>query len=100
MSDINNEQWSEWLDFNQDNTKTVPEQSGVFVMHAAMKILFIGNAQNLRTLLVESLSAPCLEKAKRFRYMVTESKEKVKEQLIKDYLDKHNGKLPSCMESG
>ena len=100
MSEINNEQWSEWLDFNQDNMKTVPELSGVFVMHAAMKILFIGNAQNLRASLLESLTAPCLEKAKRFRYMVTESKEKIKERLIKDYLDKHNGKLPSCMENG
>jgi hypothetical protein len=30
--------------------------------------------------------------------MVTGSQEKVKEQLIKDYIEKHGGKLPACME--
>jgi len=98
MSSEVGEQWSEWLDFNQDVVKSVPERPGVFVTHAAMKILFIGDAKNLRTSLLESLAAPCLEKAKRFRYMVTDSREKVKEQLIQDYIKKHNGKLPECME--
>ncbi len=98
MSSESGEQWSEWLDFNQDVAKSAPEVSGVFVMHAAMKILFIGGAQNLRTSLLESLSAPCLEKAKRVRYMITNSQEKIKEQLVQDYTKKHNGKLPECME--
>lgn len=98
MDNKNNEQWSDWLDFNQDITKTIPEQSGVFVMHAAMKILYIGSAQNLRTTLLESLRAPCIEKAKRFRYMVTDSNETIKDQLLKEYLEKHNGKLPACMD--
>ena len=98
MSNETGGQWSEWLDFNQDAAKTAPEASGVFVMHAAMKILFIGGAQNLRTILLESLATPCLEKAKRFRYMITDSQEKIKEQLIQDYTKKHNGKLPECMQ--
>jgi len=98
MSNETGEQWSEWLDFNQDIVKSVPESSGVFVMHTSMRILFIGNAQNLRVSLLESLTTPCLEKAKRFRYMVTDSQEKIKEQLIQDYIKKHNGKLPECME--
>jgi len=67
-------------------------------MHTAMKILFIGSAKNLRASLLESLAAPCLEKAKRFRYMITDSRDKVKEQLIQDYNKRHNGKLPECME--
>ena len=98
MSNETGEQWSEWLDFNQDVAKSDPEAPGVFVMHAAMKILFIGGAQNLRTALQESLATPCLEKAKRFRYMITDSQEKIKEQLIQDYTKKHNGKLPECMQ--
>ncbi|MBI3622754.1 hypothetical protein HY212_01565 [Candidatus Pacearchaeota archaeon] len=98
MSSETGEQWSEWLDFNQNIAKSIPEVSGVFVMHAAMKILFIGNAQNLRVSLLESLATPCLAKAKRFRYMVTNSQEKIKEQLVQDYTKKHNGKLPECME--
>jgi len=98
MSSETGEQWSEWLDFNQDIAKFVPEASGVFVMHTAMKILFIGSAQNLRVSLLESLTTLCLEKAKRFRYMVTNSQEKIKEQLVQDYTKKHNGKLPECME--
>jgi hypothetical protein len=99
MSSETGEQWSEWLDFSQDVAKSVPETSGVFVTHAAMKILFIGNAQNLRVSLLESLTTQCLEKAKRFRYMVTDSQEKIKEQLVQDYTKKHNGKLPECMET-
>ena len=98
MSSETGESWSEWLDFNQDVAKSAPEVSGVFVMHAAMKILFIGSAQNLRKTLQESLTAPCLEKAKRFRYMVTDSHEKIKEQLVQDYTKKHNGKFPECMQ--
>jgi len=98
MSSETGEEWSEWLDFNQDNVKSVTESSGVFVMHTAMKILFIGGAQNLRASLVESLATPCLEKAKRFRYMTTVFQEKTRERLIKDYIEKHNGKLPACME--
>src|SRR2546421_12262071 len=99
MNNETGEQWSEWLDFNQDTANSAPEQSGVFVMHTAMKILFIGSAQNLRVSLLESLTAQCLEKAKRFRYMVTNSQENIKEQLIQDYTKKHNGKLPECMET-
>ena len=98
MDNETGEQWSQWLDFNQDAVNSTPETSGVFVMHAAMKILFIGSAQNLRASLLESLTTPCLEKAKRFRYMVTDSQEKTKEQLVQDYAKKHNGKLPECME--
>ena len=98
MSGETGEQWSEWLDFSQDVAKSVPETSGVFVMHTAMKIQFIGSAQNLRVSLLESLTTKCLEKAKRFRYMVTDSQEKTKEQLIQDYTKKHNGKMPECME--
>jgi excinuclease UvrABC nuclease subunit len=98
MSSETGEQWSEWLDFIQGVAKSVPEKSGVFVMHAAMKILFIGSAQNLRTSILESLTTPCLEKAKRFRYMITDSQEKIRGQLVQDYTKKHNGKLPECME--
>jgi len=99
MNNETGDQWSEWLDFNQDTAKSAPETSGTFVMHTAMKILFIGSTQNLRVSLLESLTTPCLEKAKRFRYMVTNSQEKTKEQLIQDYIKKHNGKLPECMET-
>jgi len=98
MSGETGELWSEWLDFSQDLVNSVPERPGVFVMHTAMKILFIGSAKNLRASLLESLAAPCLEKAKRFRYMITDSRDKVKEQLIQDYNKRHNGKLPECME--
>ena len=98
MSSDTGEQWSDWLDFNQDTAKSVPEMSGVYVMHTAMKIQFIGSAQNLKISLLESLAKPCLENAKRFRYMVTDSQEKIKEQLVLDYTKKHNGKMPECME--
>lgn len=90
--------WSEWLDFDKSNVINIPECAGVFGMHAAMKILFIGSSQNLRNSLLESLSTPCIDKAKRFRYMITESPDVVKAQILKEYIEKHDGKLPLCME--
>jgi hypothetical protein len=99
MSTEFGESWSQWLDFDKSNVSSTPESAGVFTMHASMKILFIGASQNLRNSLLESLSKPCLDKAKRFRYMITDSPDKVKEQLIQKYTQKHDGKLPLCMES-
>jgi hypothetical protein len=91
--------WSQWLDFDKSTISNVPESAGVFAMHASMKILFIGSSQNLRNSLLESLLKPCLDNAKRFRYMITDLPDKIKEQLIQEYTQKHNGKLPLCMES-
>ena len=92
------ESWSQWLDFDKSNVSSIPECAGVFVMHATMKILFIGSTQNLRNSLLESLSTPCMDKAKRFRYMITESPDEVKAQLLKEYIEKHDGEFPLCME--
>ena len=90
--------WSEWLDFTEANVKETPEKSGVFVMHADMKIFFIGGSENLRKILLEYLSKPCLEKTKRFKYLITQSYEKMRGNMLKEYIVKHNGKLPLCME--
>jgi hypothetical protein len=91
--------WSPWLDFDKPTISGIPESAGVFSMHAAMKILFISASQNLRSSLLECMSKSCVDKAKRFRYMITDSPDKVKEQLIKDYTEKHNGILPLCMQN-
>ena len=103
MSSDNVEQtlnWSEWLDFDRSNiVSIVPEKSGVYKLHAAMKILYIGSSnQNLRQSLLDCLSDPCISKATRFGYALTYSADKVKEQLLNEYRSKHNGKLPVCME--
>jgi excinuclease UvrABC nuclease subunit len=92
------ESWSQWLTYDKSNVSSIPERAGVFMMHASMKILFIGSTQNLKNSLLESLSTPCIDMAKRFRYMITESPDKVKTQLLKEYIEKHEGKLPLCME--
>ena len=96
MSDGAN--WSEWLDFTEASVKETPEMSGVFVMHADMKIFFIGGSENLRKTLLEYLSKPCLQKTKRFKYLITPSYEKIRGDMLKEYIVKHNGKLPLCME--
>ncbi|MBM3895490.1 MAG: hypothetical protein FJ359_03545 [Thaumarchaeota archaeon] len=91
--------WSEWLEFNKENIAKVPQTSGVFRMHTAMKMMYIGNAQNLQKRLDETLAAPCTSDAKRFCYMETNEHEKIKNELLNDYRQKHDGKLPKCMES-
>jgi excinuclease UvrABC nuclease subunit len=90
--------WSEWLDFSDEQASKVPESAGVYMMHAAMKILFIGSSSNLRQSISESLKTPCTSDAKRFRYFVTNSHDEVKKTLLKEYQEKHEGKLPKCME--
>ena len=64
-----------------------------------MKILYIGSSStNVRQSLLESLSDPCICKARRFSYLVTDKIEQVKDQLLKDYRQSHDGKLPACMD--
>jgi hypothetical protein len=91
--------WSEWLDFDKSSVENIPEEDGVYKMHASMKILYIGgNTQNIRQSLFDCLSDPCISKATRFSYALTDSADKVKEQLLNEYRSKHNGKLPTCMK--
>ena len=90
--------WSPWLDFDRDNIANIAESEGVYKIHAGMKILFIGSSQNLRESMLGCLSDPCLSKAKRFSYTIIQSADKVKEHLLKEYRNKHHGKLPACME--
>lgn len=68
-------------------------------MHAAMKILFIGNAENLQKKLCETLETPCTRDASRICYMETANHEQLKEELLKEFADKHEGKLPKCMQN-
>jgi hypothetical protein len=90
--------WSAWLDFDIDNIANIAESEGVYKIHAGMKILFIGSSQNLRESMRGSLSDPCMSKARRFSYAIIESADKVKEQLLNEYRNKHSGRLPMCME--
>ena len=90
--------WSEWLDFNMAGVGVVPEAPGVYLLHASMKVPHIGGSENMRRALQELLSNPCASNAKRFHYMLTGSYATVKEQLLKEYAEKHAGKMPLCME--
>lgn len=93
-SEIN---WSDWLDFSSEQAAKTPKIAGVYMMHAAMKILYIGSTQNIQQTINESLSLECLKDAKRFRYAISESHEEMKNTLLKEYMEKHNGSLPKCM---
>lgn len=90
--------WSPWLDFDRDNIANIAESEGVYKIHAGMKILFIGSSQNVRESMLGCLSDPCISKAKRFSYAIIESADRVKEQLLDEYRNKHKGKLPTCVE--
>ena len=96
------DEWSKWLDFNLETISSlVPEESGVFKVHASMKVLYIGITQNLKTTLLNSINDPCIGKGQRFSYLVNHgSLDNLKTEVLKDYRLRHNGKLPACMESG
>ena len=53
---------------------------------------------DLRQSLLESLSDPCVRKARRYSYLVTEKAEQVKDQLLKEYRENHGGNMPACMD--
>jgi hypothetical protein len=93
--------WSEWLDFNHSVITTTAnlDKHGVFKVHANMKILYIGSGTNIKQSLLESLSDPCISKAKRFSYLITENAEHVKEQILREYRESHGGSLPTCMDN-
>jgi len=94
MSEIS---WSDWLDFNSEQIAKIPTDSGVYMMHASMKILYIGNSANLRQTVLESINNPCIKDAKRFKYSSIDNHEQVRTQLIKEYQEKHEGQMPRCM---
>ncbi len=95
---MTSEEWSQWLDFDRQAAEAAPEAAGVCVMHASMKVMYIGGSSNVRQALLERLSDPCTGKAKRFRYLLTASYQQVQNQMLKEYLEKHAGKMPPCME--
>lgn len=90
--------WSDWLDYNTSEISKMPAEPGVYMMHAAMKILVIGSSDNLRQTILESLNDSCTRESKRFRYFVTNNHDETKNQLLKEYQEKHDSKLPKCME--
>ena len=98
VDDVQSLEWSSWLDFDPSNVENIPTSEGVYKMHASMRILLIGSSQNLRQSLLEDLSNPCISKGARFSYAITESADKIKENLLNEYRNKHSGKLPLCME--
>lgn len=91
--------WSDWLDYSEGQISKTPQEPGVYMMHAAMKILQIGNTTNLRKTILDTLKDSCTSDAKRFRYSVITNHQEIKTQLLKEYQEKHDGKLPRCMES-
>lgn len=90
--------WSDWLDYNSETISKTPIKSGVFMMHAAMKILFIQGTKNIRKDLESTLSSACISQATRFRYTVLEQYQKIHDELIQDYKNRHEGNMPKCMQ--
>ncbi|HEX6378477.1 MAG TPA: hypothetical protein VFZ60_05305 [Nitrososphaeraceae archaeon] len=96
--DIQLLEWSSWIDFNRTSIDEVPQSEGVYKLHANMKILFIGSTKNLRQSLIQDLTNPCINNSARFSYANTETADKIVENLLDEYRNKHDGKLPLCME--
>ncbi len=95
---LNNENaWSDWLDYNEVTISKIPQSAGVYMMHVSMKILFIGGSENIKISIEGKNGEPCISGATRVRYMQTASYEQITDDLIKDYQDRHEGKLPQCM---
>ena len=97
MIKMSDDDWSNWLDFSQETFDKIPKSSGVFMMHAAMKISFIGGSNNMKKSIEETSLEECISKSTRVRYRKEKSFEKVKQELIVDFKKRHEGQMPSCM---
>lgn len=97
MNTLSGAEWSQWLDFDKQHIEQVPAAAGVCVSHANMKIFRIEGSENLRATLDQMLADGCCSKSKRFRYMLTTSFKEEEQKLLKDYAEKHSGRMPDCM---
>lgn len=95
----NENAWSDWLNFNEETISKIPQCAGVYMMHASMKILFIGGSENIKIDIQDKNRDSCIIKSTRIRYMQTTSYEQTTYDLIRDYQDRHDGKLPQCMQN-
>ena len=97
MIEMLENKWSEWLDNNQEIIADIPEKPGVYMMHAVMKILFIGGSQNMKKSIIETLEKKCVSNATRIRFREEMNFDKIKNELISDYKKRHEGNFPQCM---
>ena len=89
--------WSDWRDNNQEVLSKIPEKPGVYMMHADIKILFIGGSQNMKKSITEALEKKCVSKATRIRFREEGNFGEIKNKLITDYRKRHEGNIPQCM---
>ena len=90
--------WSDWIDFNHKSFSKIPELPGVFMMHASMKILFIGGSENMKKTITDTALQECISKSTRFRFRKEENYEKIRIEVINDFKKRHEGNLPDCMK--
>lgn len=97
MIEMLENEWSDWKDNNQDTFTEIPEKPGVYMMHAAMKILFIGGSQNMKESIIEILEKKCVSRATRIRFREEKNFGEIKNKLIMEYKKRHQGNIPQCM---
>ena len=78
-------EWSEWLDFSENTIKNISNSAGVFMMHSSMKILFIEGTEDIKKSIEGKMKHPCITNTTRLRYMNTPDYEKIANELITDY---------------
>ena len=97
MIEMLENKWSDWRDNNQKVLSEIPEKPGVYMMHADIKILFIGGSQNMKKSINEALEKKCVSKATRIRFREEGNFDEIKNKLITDYKKRHEGNIPQCM---
>ena len=97
MIEMPENKWSNWGDNNQELLSKIPEKPGVYMMHASMKILFIGGSQNMKKSIIEALEKKCVTKATRIRFREENDFDEIKNKLIVEYKKRHEGNIPQCM---
>lgn len=97
---LNSMSWSDWKSLTDDRINQVPEKSGVYELHTANELLYIGQSDNLKRRLQEhrNSSDPCIKRATLFRYFETTTPKTTEENLLVNYKNSNTGRLPPCNE--
>jgi hypothetical protein len=103
MGKIDGNDFYEW---KETNAKNIPEASGVYGLFESQtenSLIYIGSSSNLRERFTHYWETnfsedPCKQTTKWYKREITNDYEKREKELLEQYKEEHDEKLPKCNE--
>lgn len=96
----------DFYEWKESNAKGIAEKAGVYGLYETMSedgLIYIGSSSNLRERFTHYWNTnfsedPCKQTTKYYKREFTDSYEEKEKELLEQYKDEHDGKLPKCNE--